>query len=465
MNSSCSSRWWPVLCILAPWGLACDDGATPAADADVSTETEAGADADADAGADGDDESGADADADADAGPIPPDPSRDIRHTALAVDLATREATASIALAPAASTSASFEVGALEIREVRGADGPLPYAVEGARLDVLLGDTVDLVVSYSFPERPGTFDGWMRSGSTLVWPYWCGNLFPCHSDPSDGLTFDLAVADPGDGLVAVHPDAIPTDAPSYQLAWAVGDYGYTSLGTTSAGTELGMWTLPGGEAAAAAGTEGLVDAFEWYERTLGPYAFGDRAGPVAVDWPPGAIGGMEHHPFWHVDVLAMSLPLVHVHEAAHGWFGDAVRLACWEDLVLSEGTATYLAARASGQAIGSEAEAAAWAEYDRRLDAVFRSGDRVVLPAGCGEVDVLDDGLFSDAVYVKGAFFFRAVADAIGADELDRALRVFFSGHVGEAARMDDLLDAILAETGFDPGPLADAWLRNVGRP
>ena len=68
-------------------------------------------------------------------------------------------------------------------------------------------------------------------------------------------------------------------------------------------------------------------------------------------------------------------------------------------------------------------------------------------------------------MYVKGAFFYRAVADAIGADELDRVLRVFFSGHVGEAVRMSDLLDTILLETGFDPTSLADAWLRNLGRP
>ncbi|MBI5486580.1 MAG: peptidase M1 [Deltaproteobacteria bacterium] len=463
MNSPSGSRWWPVLCILASRGLACDDGATPAADADVSAEAEAEAGADADADADAD--AGADADADADGGPIPPDPSRDIRHTALAVDLATREATASIELAPAESASASFEVGALDIHEVRGPDGPLPYALVDAHLDVLLGDVLDLVVAYSFPERPGTFDGWMRNGSTLIWPYYCGNLFPCHSDPSDGLTFDLAVANPGEGLVAVYPETIPTDAPSYQVAWAVGDYAYESLGTTPAGTEVGVWTLPGGETAAATGTADLVAVFDWYERTLGPYAFGARAGAVAVDWPPGAIGGMEHHPYWHVDVLAMAMPLVHVHEAAHGWYGDGVRIACWEDLVLSEGTATYLAARAAGQAIGPEAEAAAWAEYDGRLDAVFRSGDIVVLPDGCGEVDVLADGLFSDAVYVKGAFFFRAVADAIGADELDHVLRVFFSGHVGEAARMNDLLDAIRTETGFDPTALADDWLRSLGRP
>jgi aminopeptidase N len=34
-----------------------------------------------------------------------------------------------------------------------------------------------------------------------------------------------------------------------------------------------------------------------------------------------------------------------VHEAAHGWFGDGVRLRCWEDFVLSEGTASHLDAR------------------------------------------------------------------------------------------------------------------------
>ena len=47
---------------------------------------------------------------------------------------------------------------------------------------------------------------------------------------------------------------------------------------------------------------------------------------------------MEHHPFVHIGSVAIGDEETNVHESAHGWFGDGIRIACWEDFVLSEGT-------------------------------------------------------------------------------------------------------------------------------
>jgi hypothetical protein len=41
----------------------------------------------------------------------------------------------------------------------------------------------------------------------------------------------------------------------------------------------------------------------------------------------------------------------------------------------------------------------------------------------------------------------------------------FYRTHVGEAASMQLVLDAIFADTGFDPEPLARSWLRELGIP
>ena len=86
-------------------------------------------------------------------------------------------------------------------------------------------------------------------------------------------------------------------------------------------------------------------------------------------------------------------------------------------------------------------------------------------PDSCGEVDILDDGLFSWAPYGRGAFFFRAVAEEIGVDVLDTVLGSFFQENVGGSALMQDMIDHIQAETGFDPSALADAWLRSYDVP
>src|SRR5262249_20747325 len=161
------------------------------------------------------------------------------------------------------------------------------------------------------------------------WPYFCGNLFPCHSRPADGTTFTLSLGDVPAGSTAVYPHEIAEEAPPYMLAFAVGGYAKQTLGQTANGTQVSVYWLPGRKTAELAGTKHLAKIFDWYERTLGPYAFGDDVAAVSVVWGEGLFGGMEHHPYWHVAKDAMDDEETHAHEAAHGWFGDAIRLRCW----------------------------------------------------------------------------------------------------------------------------------------
>ena len=203
----------------------------------------------------------------------------------------------------------------------------------------------------------------------------------------------------------------------------------------------------------------LVAIFDWFERTLGPYAFGNDVAAVSVVWGEGLYGGMEHHPYWHVAVDAMGDELTQAHEAAHGWFGDGVRLRCWEDFVLSEGTVSYLAARALSRVVPAM-EATIWADYQAELDAAIAEGGAPAWPTGCNQLDIIEDNLFTNLPYMQGAFFFKDVADAIGADVLDGVIGRFYEAHRNEAAGMQDMLDAIRAETGFDATPIAEARLR-----
>jgi aminopeptidase N len=53
----------------------------------------------------------------------------------------------------------------------------------------------------------------------------------------------------------------------------------------------------------------------------------------------------------------------------------------------------------------------------------------------------------------------------VGTVAIDAALKAFYAAHAGGAAGVQDLLDTILAETGFDASALADAWLRSLGTP
>lgn len=392
-----------------------------------------------------------------------PNPEREIAHTELTIDVAALTGTAVITFAPSAAPGATLEIGDLAIERVliRGKDAP--YTAAAGRLHVALPasrEPLGIAVRYRYRHHP--FEGASPAGFTVVWPYHCGNLFPCHAAPADGTTFALEVTGVPTGKTAVYPASIPAEAPAYQLAWTIDEYIERPLGKTAAGTQLSVWHQPAEAASAQAGTAHLVAAFDWLERTIGPYRFGKKAGSVSVRWGPGAMGGMEHHPYWHVGTLALADVETHVHEAAHGWFGGGIRLRCWEDFVLSEGTATYLTARAL-DVVAPAAGAEVWRGYERQLAGL--TGQEPVWPTGCGAIDIARDGLFSRAPYIRGAMFYRAVAAKVGAAALDRAIAAFYASHAMRAATMADMLAAIRYLTGYDPSACAERWLRAKALP
>jgi Peptidase family M1 domain len=378
-----------------------------------------------------------------------------IAATHLDIDIAAKTAVATIELER--NGNLSLEVGGLTITDVTDNRGHRRYTLRDGKLRVS-NVYAPLVIAYAF-EQHTMADGLLPGGSTVVWPYFCGNLFPCHSQPSDGTTFSLALEGVPAGKQAIYPESIETDAPPYMIAWAIGSYARAELGTTTAGTKLTVDWLPGGETAARAGTKNLVKVFDWYEKTLGPYAFGKHAGAVSVVWGEGLYGGMEHHPLWHVAKDAMSDEVTQAHEAAHGWFGDGVRIRCWEDFVLSEGTVSYLSARALS-VVAPAMETKIWNEYQDELEAAIAEGGAPAWPKGCGQIDIIEDKLFTNLPYMQGAFFYKDVAAQVGADVLDGVIGRFYVKYKNKAAGMQDMIDAIKRETGFDPTPLAEQRLR-----
>jgi len=375
----------------------------------------------------------------------------DVASTALDVKLAERTAIATIELEKPGSVA--LEAEGLHVTRVSDERGKRHFKIVDGKL-LVANVHGALVVEYGFDVHMNA-DGLLPGGSTVTWPYFCGNLFPCHSRPADGTTFTLSLDQDG-----VYPAEIAAQAPPYMLAWAVGSYTKKDLGTTAAGTQVSVYYLPHGESPATTGTAHLREAFDWYEQHLGPYAFGHDVASVSVIWGEGLYGGMEHHPYWHVARDAMNDEVTHVHEAAHGWFGDGIRLRCWEDFVLSEGTVSYLAARVLGQVAGPAKEAEVWKEYASELQAAIAEGGAPAWPQGCNQIDIIKDNLFTNLPYMQGAFFYKDVAAQIGADQLDSVLSHFYLAHRLQPAGMQDMLDAIKSETGFDASALAASRLR-----
>lgn len=330
---------------------------------------------------------------------------------------------------------------------------------------------VTLVVSYSFNTQASFFPGGGWLGQyTFTWPYYCGNLFPCRSNPAEGTTFSLNVQGVPAGSKAVYPSTIETEAPAYMLAIAVGDLVETPVGKTVSGTELSVWHRSAVSSTALSSMADFTKVFGFLEEKIGPYRFGPKAGAVLVDWGANAVGGMEHHPYWHVSEAVDRV--VQAHEAAHGWYGDGVRIACWEDFVLSEGLATYLAAR-SLESVGFDA----WPEYCALLQVVCyknpvsgnEGNNAVALPdSTCNEIDIENHELWSAAPYYKGAFYLREVAELMGKEQLDQVLASFYMANVGGAARMQQLIDTIKSASPDNAAAidsLTTKWLRTKACP
>jgi len=407
--------------------------------------------------------------------PTAPATAQDLQTIDLALDLAALTATAAITARPDAAGRITLDVSGLTVTGVTVDGAPQPIdAPQGLLVLTAPGPAATVVVDYQFPARgPGAFDGWMpERGVTFLWPDFCANLYPCDPLMSDGVTFGLSVTGIPAGATAVYPSSTYGDGPAYLPAVAVGDYLTLPLGATTAGTTLSAYYLdrPAGLDRATQGTSWLVAAFDFFEQTYGPYGFGPTYGTVEVDWGWDSWGGMEHHPISHVGMFDFNDIEVQVHEAGHGWYGDGVRIACWEDFVLSEGTNTYITARALTAVGGPDL----WPYYvdDFLVPSCETMGgyvNPIVMPSGCNDIVLLEDDLWSLATYMKGACYYGEVADLIGADALDAAIASFYQDHVHGSATMEEMLTRVEAFT--DPADLpavralATDWLQTEACP
>ena len=93
----------------------------------------------------------------------------------------------------------------------------------------------------------------------------------------------------------------------------------------------------------------------------------------------------------------------------------------------------------------------------------------IALPKTCNSINLLNDPLWSEVPYMKGAYFFRDVGKAIGAGVLDTALAEFYKANVGKAAKMQALIDFIKTKTDAAGATAVDAletsWLKTLDCP
>jgi cytosol alanyl aminopeptidase len=148
------------------------------------------------------------------------------------------------------------------------------------------------------------------------------------------------------------------------------------------------------------------------------------------------------------------------HELAHQWFGDVVTPNGWEDLWLSEGVATFLAARAIdahnplfGARLDELARVAAMMDED--TVAVRRA---VTTPQQAEQI-------FTRLPFDKGAAIMLMLERWLGEAVLRTALRAYVRQHAWSSVTTKDLVDALEGASGQSLGEAVGPFLDRPGVP
>jgi Peptidase family M1 domain/Peptidase M1 N-terminal domain/Immune inhibitor A peptidase M6 len=191
---------------------------------------------------------------------------------------------------------------------------------------------------------------------------------------------------------------------------------------------------------------------------FGPYPFSAAGG--IVDSTEGLGFALEtqtrpvYSPGFFTDAAAGDG--VVVHELAHQWFGDSVRLARWQDIWLNEGFATY----AEWLWGAHEGSASVQDAFDQVAGIPAGSGFWALSPGDPGP-----EHLFDQPVYSRGAMTLHALRQEVGDVAFFTVLRRWAASRAGHAVTTHQF--EVLAERvcGKDLGALFRTWLYTPGKP
>ncbi|XP_029922410.1 aminopeptidase RNPEPL1 [Myripristis murdjan] len=314
------------------------------------------------------------------------------------------------------------------------------------------------------------------------------SFFPCFDTPAVKSTYTATVRVP-DGVTVlmsasrssyskqdrVFQFSMEFPVPSYLVALVAGELQHVDVGPRSR-----VWAEPCLLSCAVNKLGGSVE--RWLgvaEDLFGPYLWG-RCDIVFLP-PSFPIVAMENPCLTFIIASILEsrefLLIDVIHEIAHGWFGNAVTNATWEEMWLSEGLATYAQRRITTEAYG---EAFTCLETVFRLDALHRQlrllGDnnpvsklQVKIEPGVNPSTLMN--LFT---YEKGFCFVSYLSQLCGdIKRFDSFLRAYISEFKFSSVVAQDLIDYFL---GYFPelkdsavaqreGLEFDRWLNGAGPP
>ena len=318
-----------------------------------------------------------------------------------------------------------------------------------------------------------TDDGVLVVGQPDVAATW----FPVNDHPSDAAAVQLSVTVPEDVVAVSNGELVDRGDPvdgertwvwrsdqpmaPYLVTLAVGDFDLTEREvdgiTYRDAVAAGLSDRRAQNARAALDQQPAV--LDFLAGMFGsPYPFTEAGGIVTASSLGFALE-TQTRPIYAQDFFgsASGAELVVVHELAHQWTGDDLRLDRWRDIWLNEGFATY-AEWAWTEDQGGPTVA------DQLADITAIPDDDPFWEQAIGDPGAASDELFSEAVYLRGGALLAALRAEVGDDDFAELLSRWTTDRAGQAVTTGEFTDLADEVSGTDLGGFFDAWL-GAGKP
>jgi aminopeptidase N len=390
-------------------------------------------------------------------------------------------------------SSFNLDLVGLEVRSVTVDGNEAAWSRAGQELTITPEDGLDhgqdFTVVIDYDGVPETIEdafgasGFMHTDDGAIvagQPHGAATWFPANDHPRDAASVAVTATVP-EGLEAISNGVLEgqdTDEGWTTWAWDAEEPMATYLVTLAIGEfdvreyeadgirywdalDPGLFTLPvdPGTEASSAGeiAEGSLDRqpeiIDFLSDTFGPYPF--RAAGGIVDGDPELGFALEtqtrpvYSPAFFVDPI--SGDLVVVHELAHQWTGDLLRVDLWQHIWLNEGFATY----------------AEWLWLEREgLSTPQDEFDNVaaVAPPEFWQTTIGDPGatteeLFDIAVYYRGAMTLQALRTTVGDDVFFEILEEWVESQAGGTVTTEEFIALAEKESGQELDEFFQAWL------
>jgi aminopeptidase N len=229
----------------------------------------------------------------------------------------------------------------------------------------------------------------------------------------------------------------------------------------SACPEESVWVLPSQRSVVPGNFARAADIVRFFGERIGPFPY-EKLAHVASST---RYGGMENAAaiFYASELFRPGSPTQSLiaHETAHQWFGDAVTVAEWPDVWLSEGFATYFAALYTEHAQGDSAFHAELRKMRTTVVAAAITREKPVID------DALDDlrRVLNSNVYPRAGFVLHMLRREIGDSAFFGGIQSYYATFRDSTARTSDLQAHMERAAGRPLEWFFTQWLRRTGLP